>query len=140
MDAERLATIAHEGQRDKSGAPYIEHPRRVAARVAEVGPGAAVDAAWLHDVAEDTRVTLADLARYCEPETLAVVDMLTRRKGEGERYYERVRTNRTALLVKLADVLDNTDPARVERLPLAVRERLANKYAAALDALLNGEG
>lgn len=57
--AEQIAAAAHDGQVDKAGQPYIAHPARVAARVA--GDERAVAAAWLHDVVEDTDVTLADL-------------------------------------------------------------------------------
>jgi (p)ppGpp synthase/HD superfamily hydrolase len=47
--AERFATRWHAGQTDKLGAPYISHPRRVAARL--TAPEQQV-VAWLHDVLE----------------------------------------------------------------------------------------
>lgn len=66
--AEQLARIAHAGQVDKQGLPYIEHVARVAASVVtdvcatvpDTG-STAVAAAWLHDVLEDTPTTAADL-------------------------------------------------------------------------------
>lgn len=64
--ARAMATAAHEGQvRDWGGGPYIQHPARVAAMVAEL-PGATeamVAAAWLHDVVEDTDVRLEQIDR-----------------------------------------------------------------------------
>jgi hypothetical protein len=57
--AERFAVAAHEGQTDKAGRPYIEHPRRVARRL---DTPEALAAAFLHDVLEDTEHTAADLA------------------------------------------------------------------------------
>jgi (p)ppGpp synthase/HD superfamily hydrolase len=57
--AERFATRWHAGQTDKLGAPYISHPRRVAARLTV--PEQQV-VAWLHDVLEDTGATLHDYA------------------------------------------------------------------------------
>ena len=57
--AKDIATKAHEGQVDKAGMPYIDHPRRVAERVAQVdGRPEAIAVAWLHDVVEDTATNL----------------------------------------------------------------------------------
>ena len=64
------------------------------------------------------------------------VVLLTRTvENEGDRYYEAIRSNPIALAVKLADIGDNTDPARTARLEPDVRERLARKYAKALELL-----
>ena len=128
--AERIATRAHEGQVDKAGRPYIEHPRRVAARVEQVdGPAAAVCVAWLHDVVEDCGITLDDLLEDFDDEIVDAVDALTRREGEGDEYYRRVASNELALVVKRADIWDNTNPDRLAALPAETRERLQAKYA-----------
>jgi len=118
--AQRIATVAHAGQVDKAGRPYITHPARVAARVA--GDDHAVAVAWLHDVVEDTTVTLADLREQFPAEVVAAVD---------DEYYARVRRVPLALTVKLADLADNSDPQRLARLDDATRERLVAKYARA---------
>jgi (p)ppGpp synthase/HD superfamily hydrolase len=129
-----LARAAHAGQVDKLGQPYIEHPARVAARLPEADEiGRTV--AWLHDVVEDTGVTLEQLAADFGPEVAAAVDALTRRPGEGEAYYARVKDNPVALRVKRADIADNLDPDRTARLSPLVRARLAGKYARALELL-----
>ena len=135
-----LAARAHAGQLDKAGAPYIEHPGRVAAHVtrhaAPEDAEAARAVAWLHDVVEDTPVTLPELGQQFPPEIVAAVDAITRRpKEDPEAYYQRVRTNRLARAVKHADLDDNTDPVRVSRLDPATRDRLAAKYAHARTAL-----
>lgn len=69
--AHSMATAAHEGQTDKAGAPYIDHPRRVAIRVHQYAPEehseAAQAVAWLHDVVEDSSITLQDLAQEFPP-------------------------------------------------------------------------
>lgn len=128
--AQRIATVAHTGQVDKAGRPYITHPARVAARVA--GDDHAVAVAWLHDVVEDTTVTLTDLGEQFPAEVVAAVDALTRRDGEEPaEYYARVRRIPLALTVKLADLADNSDPQRLARLDDATRERLVAKYARA---------
>lgn len=81
--AEALARAAHEGQVDKSGAPYATHPERVAARVSEDDELVAI--AWLHDVVEDTPITLDDLRGREFPESVvAAVDALTKRAGESK--------------------------------------------------------
>lgn len=132
--AERIAREAHTGQLDKIGHPYIEHPERVAARVA--GDDVLVAIAWLHDVVEDTSVTLTDLEALFPREVIEGVDALTKRPGETRlEYYARVRSNPRARKVKDADIDDNTDPARTARLDPATRERLAVKYATAREEL-----
>lgn len=135
--AERLARRAHEGQVDKAGLPYIEHPRRVAERVAEVdGRGAAIAAAWLHDVVEDTATSFDDLrdAGFGE-DVVAAVDALTRRPGEGEAYYARVASDVLAVVVKKADIWDNTNPDRLAKLAADERDWLERKYRHALEAI-----
>lgn len=135
--AERLATSAHEGQFDKAGRPYIEHPRRVANRVWDVdGRPAAVCVAWLHDVVEDTDVTLDDLREAgFDDAIVAAVDALTRRDGEGDAYYRRVAASELAMVVKRADIWDNTNADRLAALSAAQRHRLQAKYAHALEVL-----
>jgi (p)ppGpp synthase/HD superfamily hydrolase len=135
--AERVAREAHVGQVDKAGRPYIDHPRRVAARVAEVdGRPAAVAVAWLHDVVEDTPTTLEDLRDAgFGADVVAAVDALTRRPGEGDDYYLRVASDDLATVVKLADIWDNTNPERLARLSPDDQARLEQKYRHALEAI-----
>ena len=113
-DAIALAAVAHAGQLDKSGKPYITHPIRVMMKCA--GHGDAVEmAAVLHDVVEDTWVTL-DLLRTMgfPPAVVEAVDALSRRKNLETyfEYIERCSRNRIAATVKLADIDDNSDPNR----------------------------
>jgi (p)ppGpp synthase/HD superfamily hydrolase len=117
---------AHEGQLDKSGRPYYLHPLRVAMRLIHCTP-AERHAALLHDVVEDTLVTLDDLRTmgYSE-DVVALVDLLTRRLPAGEshkQYVDRILQSRSvqALRVKLADLYDNMSPARSRSLPREVR-------------------
>lgn len=132
--ADQIARSAHAGQTDKAGVPYIDHPRRVAARV-QPDPDA-VATALLHDVVEDTPVTLEQLAEEFPAHIVSAVQALTRTPGQGDRYYQQIRANPLALKVKLADIADNTDPARVAALDPATRRRLETKYAHALQQLL----
>lgn len=136
--AGQLAVRAHDGQVDKAGAPYIGHPRRVADRVRRRGGDVAQQAAaLLHDVLEDSSVTVDDLrhAGMPEPVVTAVV-ALTRRPGEPhEDAVARAAADPVAQLVKRCDLEDNTDPDRLARLDSDTRARLEAKYARALAVL-----
>ncbi len=131
--ARALAERAHTGQVDKAGSAYIDHPGRVVGHVVRHAADGDLEAAravaWLHDVVEDTAVTLADLAEQFPSEIVAAVDAMTKRVGEDpDAYYRRVRSNRIARAVKQADLDDNTDPARTAQLDPETRQRLAEKY------------
>ena len=130
--ARAIATIAHRGQVDKAGAPYITHPERVVGHLHN--PIAAeIAAAWLHDVLEDTDLTRDDLhAAGVDWSIIGTVEALTRTKGQApEEYYETIRGSYRARRVKLADIADNTDPNRLALLDDATIARLTRKYAKA---------
>jgi len=79
----QLAVKAHDKQRRKSGEPYIFHPIEVA-RICleEIGLGpTAVISAILHDVVEDTYVTLDDIRSLFGPKITRIVDGLTKLDG-----------------------------------------------------------
>lgn len=136
--AEALATAAHEGQLDKAGHPYIEHVGRVAGSIAPDNHIARA-VAWLHDVVEDTDIPLSAIAVLFGEEIAAAVDALSRRNHEpGPDYYARVRSNPLARLVKVADIADNENPARLAQLDDVTRQRLEAKYAQAREAILFG--
>jgi (p)ppGpp synthase/HD superfamily hydrolase len=133
-DAIQVARRAHEGQLDKSGRPYIGHPLRVMGALRDERERMA---AVLHDVVEDTSVTLDDLREAgCPPEVLDAVAAVTKRPGEDqETYLARVAANPIALAVKRADIADNMSPDRMSRLDKATQERLLAKYTSALRQL-----
>jgi (p)ppGpp synthase/HD superfamily hydrolase len=133
--AAALAAAAHAGQTDKAGAPYISHPARVAASVAQYGPEAQI-VAWLHDVPEDTPVTVAEIEAEFGPQIAAAVAAITKVEGESlETYLAKVATEPLAVIVKIADVSDNSSPERLAKLPEATQVRLTAKYAKALALL-----
>ena len=126
-----IAGRAHEGQTDKSGLPYIGHVMRVVDAVAS--PLGKVAAA-LHDVVEDTDMTIEDLTAAGFPESVTeAVDALTRRPTEPYmEFVRRAGTNLLAREVKMADLLDNADPSRLAGLPDDEGARLAAKYDEAI--------
>lgn len=141
--AREIATRAHHGQTDKTGADYIDHPRRVANRVRHYAEAEQLEAtqvvAWLHDVVEDTPVTLEDLSAEFPREVVAGVDAMTKRADEDrDAYYTRVAADPLARLVKQADLDDNTDPARTALLDADTHARLERKYAHAREVLAAG--
>lgn len=142
--ARYIAEVAHRGQPDKVGADYIGHPHRIAVSlIAQKASHVAVALGWLHDVVEDTALTLDDIAAAFPlmDDLIAALDAITARPNEPRTdYYDRVKANAIALEVKLVDIADNTDPARTAQLDEATRDRLADKYAKALAHLTGGEG
>ncbi|MBN1439602.1 MAG: bifunctional (p)ppGpp synthetase/guanosine-3',5'-bis(diphosphate) 3'-pyrophosphohydrolase [Anaerolineales bacterium] len=77
--AYRLALRAHEGQKRASGEPYIQHCLAVAKILADLHlPGAAIAAGLLHDVVEDTPVSLEMIRKEFGDEVLALVDGVTK--------------------------------------------------------------
>jgi (p)ppGpp synthase/HD superfamily hydrolase len=107
-----LAAQSHLGQQDKAGAPYILHPLRVMMRCRT--PEAMI-AAVLHDVVEDTPVTLAQLREQGYPEAVvAAVACLTKAEGEDyDTFVARVKADPIATEVKIADIEDNMDIRRL---------------------------
>lgn len=107
--AVELAAKYHANQQDKAGQPYILHPLRV--MLAQTGEFERM-AAVLHDIVEDTPVSLSDLAQEFPEEVVAAVDALTKREGEAyQGYLNRVFENALARRVKRADLQDNLQRA-----------------------------
>lgn len=125
-DAIALAALAHRGQVDKVGQPYILHPLRVMLRLKSQQERMI---AVLHDVVEDTNQTLADLARLgYPPEVILALDKLTIRPGEEyEDFIARLGPDPVARRVKLADLEDNMDVSRLPEITPKDEKRL-DKY------------
>lgn len=126
-DAIALAVEKHRGMRDKAGDPYILHPLRM--MLALRGEEERM-AAVLHDVVEDTDVTLEDLRRAgYPPAVVEVVDHLTRRAEESyEESIRRAAAHPVARRVKLADLEDNMDLRRLGTVTEKDLERLARYH------------
>lgn len=131
-----LAAQARAGQRDegRSWLPYITHPLRVMAAFDD--PELQMIAV-LHGVAEDTAVTVDDLAAAgASPRVLAAVDILTHRYGEPDDVdWARIAADPDARAVKSAEVADRADGGRLALLDPAHAERLRDEYAKARAAL-----
>lgn len=128
-----LAAKAHDGQEDKGGQPYILHPIRLASR-AKTEEDAVV--AVLHDVVEDSEITLFDLQKEgFSPAVIDALDCLTRRADESyEAFIQRIKLNPLATRVKLLDLEDNSDMNRIPHPSRQDYERI-DKYKKAIAAL-----
>lgn len=107
----KLAYAAHQGQTDQSGIPYIFHPYHLA----ELMPDEiTICTALLHDVVEDTDITIEDLEKDFPKEVTEALSLLTRKKGTDYlEYIYSIRENHVARVVKLADVIHNLDETRI---------------------------
>ena len=127
--AEIIANKAHAGQVDKAGEDYFNHPKRVADNFYEDDK---VIVALLHDVIEDTDITLENLKKEgFSDEVLAALDAITKREGESyDQFIERVKENHIALKVKMADLRDNMDILRLPELTDKDLQRIAKYHKA----------
>ena len=131
--ARAWAERQHQGQVDKSGMPYINHPARVAERM-ELPEEKVVG--WLHDTVEDTGLTLQEIEDHFGAETAAAVDAISRRDHEPwEDYLQRVKLNPTARKVKISDLIDNSNLTRLKVVTLTDIKR-QEKYNRALQYLM----
>ncbi|MBR2744671.1 MAG: bifunctional (p)ppGpp synthetase/guanosine-3',5'-bis(diphosphate) 3'-pyrophosphohydrolase [Clostridia bacterium] len=118
--AYEFARDKHENQFRKSGEPYIIHPLQVAYILATIGlDDSTICAALLHDIAEDTEVTISDLSKEFSPEIAEMVDGVTKLgslkyTSAEEQQVENYRKMFLAMgkdirviLIKLADRLHN---------------------------------
>ena len=108
-----IAATAHAGQVDKAGQPYVLHPLRVMLALKREDERIV---GVLHDVVEDTSVTLRQLeSEGFSQDILAAIEALTKRPGETRlEAAARAARNPLALQVKLADNAENMDLSRIE--------------------------
>lgn len=116
-----VAVDAHQQQRRKSGEAYIFHPIAVAKIVAsQIGLGpTSIAAALLHDVVEDSEITVEDIEKMFNPKVAQLVDGLTKiskiqkdlnSSMQAENFRKMILTlndDVRVILIKLADRLHN---------------------------------
>lgn len=123
-----VALEAHKDMRRKSGEPYIYHPIAVARIAAgEIGLGTtSVVCALLHDVVEDTELTLEDMSKMFGPKIASIIDGLTKISGvfdhtsslQAENFRKMLLTlsdDVRVILIKLSDRLHNMRTLEVMR-------------------------
>mgnify|MGYP000453163370 FL=1 len=125
----QIAQKAHAGQVDKAGKDYILHPMTVASYM---DTDIEKTIAYLHDVLEDTDVTVDALRKIFPNEIVDTLITLTHRKDESYfEYIQRVSTSKLAKKIKVADLLHNLDITRIKEPTKQDYERL-EKYKKAI--------
>lgn len=136
----KIAQQAHEGQTDKAGKPYIEHPIFVMNLLQtdeEKMTGV------LHDVVEDRHITFDDLEKLgCPASVIVALRLVTHPEdfdGTEEAYMEGIGKivssgNQVAINVKYADLTHNSDLTRIPNPTEKDFARVA-KYKKSLDIL-----
>lgn len=140
VKAINIAYNAHHGQKDISGVPYIFHPYHVAEQMPDEKT---VCVALLHDVVEDTDVTIEELEEEFPEDIVEAVRLLTH--DENEDYYDYVKqicANPIAKAVKLGDLRHNMDETRIWDMNEENEERIKrwrDKYTKALEIIKEEE-
>ncbi len=131
----RLAYAAHAGQLEENGVPYIFHPYHLAEQMDDE---LSICVALLHDVVEDTAVTLEQLREAFPPEVVEAVGLLTHDPDTDYfAYVRRLKDNPLARKVKLADLAHNSDQTRWADIEVdpARLQRWREKYRRAREIL-----
>jgi (p)ppGpp synthase/HD superfamily hydrolase len=137
--ASSIAKKAHDGQFRRDGiTPYITHPEAVAKSLEGEHPDV-IAAAWLHDVLEDTEVTISELKNVGIPaHVIDAVGLLTRWDGQSyEDYLHWITQDEIARKVKIADIRHNLSDAPTEK--QIAKYGKALQYLANVDVLARGE-
>ena len=133
-----IAVLAHKGQTDKGGKPYILHPLRVMMALhSETEKIVGV----LHDVVEDSDWTFEALENEgFTSEVIEALKSVTKNDDEHGtdegyfRFVERAKLNPIGLRVKIADLQDNMDVSRLPEVDEKTNQRIG-KYKRSLEIL-----
>ena len=130
-----IAYNAHQNQFDKANVPYIYHPIHIAE---QMDTELECIVALLHDVVEDTDITLNDLEKEFPQEVIDLLKILTHDKHDKKidyiEYIKKVKTNPIATKIKIADLKHNSDITRLDKITTTDLKRI-EKYKKALEIL-----
>ncbi|MDO4563498.1 MAG: GTP pyrophosphokinase [Clostridia bacterium] len=131
--AMKICFNAHKEQLDKGGMSYVFHPFHLAEQMDDE---LSTVAALLHDVAEDTDITIEMFSDMGIPsEVTDALKLLTHRENVPYlEYIREIKKNEIARKVKLADLVHNSDTARLETVDEKAKRRL-EKYNEAVRLL-----
>lgn len=129
----KLCYEAHKNQVDKGGSPYYLHPIYVALNMKTEEQKIV---ALLHDVVEDTEITIEDLKnKGFSKKIVDAVEVITKKKESYETYLRKVKENDLARAVKIGDIKNNMDVSRLKEITEKDIARI-EKYRKALAYLL----
>lgn len=148
-DAVDLCFVAHSGQYDLCNQKYHNHPLRVLGYLLQEWPDASYEeqiAALLHDVIEDTKLTLEILLLLGVPKKAVDIILLVTKprhedRTEGYTYDTFINSiiesnDKRAIRIKLSDIKDNTNKKRLQYLSIERQNKLLTKYQKAEKLLL----
>ena len=119
--ASKIAYEAHKNQFDKAGVPYIFHPIHIAE---QMDSEESCVVALLHDVIEDSNITLEILSKYFNDDIITALRVLTKKENDDYvMYIKRVKTNKLATKIKLKDLEHNRDLTRLDEVTDKDRKR-----------------
>lgn len=138
-EAYEFAKKAHQGQKRRSGEDYIMHALATAKILAEIGMGSrTIAAGLLHDVPEDTSITLDEIENKFGMEIASMINGITKlgkiklRESQEEYFLENLRKMFLAMaadirvvIIKLADRLHNM--RTLEHVPPEKQKRIAQE-------------
>lgn len=129
----KLCFEAHKEQVDKSGMPYVFHPFHLAE---QMNDEATTVVALLHDVVEDTDITFEDLEKQgFGEEIISALKLLTHNDDTPYMdYVAKIKNNKIATKVKLADLKHNSDLSRLDTVDEKALKR-KEKYEKAIKLL-----
>ena len=108
----KICFEAHKEQVDKSGMPYVFHPFHLAQQMDDEY---STVVALLHDVVEDSEITLDELAKEFPSEIIEAIALMTHDSSvEYFDYIKEIKQNALARKVKLADLKHNSDKSRLD--------------------------
>ena len=125
----KLAAVAHDGQFDKGGHPYILHPLTVMHKLRTDDEELQCIAVG-HDLLEDTEVTVEELYALGMTKRIVVGIMgMTKSSGESEdAYYSHIEKSYDLIRVKKADLKTNSDIRRLKGVTDKDFLRMANYH------------
>ena len=127
---------AHKNQVDKAGKPYCLHPIYVAL-MCKTQEEKIV--ALLHDVIEDTSYTLDDLKQAgFSQEIIEAIDCITKKDEDYDTYIKKVKNNKLARVVKINDMMHNSDLTRLQNVTEEDIKR-SEKYKKYIEILKNSK-
>ena len=129
----KISFNAHKNQVDKSGIPYVYHPFYLAEQMDDEY---STCVALLHDVVEDTNISIDDLKSEGFPiEVINAIELMTHDDSVPYLdYVKTIKTNPIASKVKLADLKHNSDLSRLDVVDNKALERV-EKYKKAINIL-----
>ena len=136
IKAMKIAYEAHLGQLDYNDVPYIFHPYHLAEQMDDE---VSCTVALLHDIVEDTPITLSDLEQIFPAQVVEIVRLLTHDENiDYFDYIREIKKNPIATKVKLEDLKHNSDESRSIGSNLTQDQLLywKTKYAKAKEILL----